>query len=378
MKIATKLIFGSGKISEINKELTEIGAHNLLLVTDKGIAKTEIMKQILELTENNFNTSVFDKVEPNPKDTTISKGLKFFKENNCDSVVGLGGGSSMDTAKAVAAMSRNPGKINQYEGIEKIKYPASPIMLVPTTAGTGSEVSRGAVITDTKRNYKMLVLSWHFAAKTAILDPKLTLSLPKKITAHTGLDALTHAIEAYVSSFSDPYTDLFSLEAIRLISKNIILVTRNGSNLDARSKMLMASNLAGIAMTNALLGNVHALAHSIGGHFDTPHGLTCALLLPEVMEFNSKEKPEKFAKIAKVMGKKTENISIMDAARKAIEAIEELKIELGIPKNLKITGVNEDNIDKIVESAAILPSNPRKTTKNDYKNILQNILEKGN
>jgi len=330
-----------------------------------------LLGEVIDRLGNVSKISIFDDVEPNPKDTTVEKGLGLFKEKNCDSILGLGGGSPMDTAKAIAAMSTNPGKINEYCGVGKLKNPAAPLLLIPTTAGTGSEVSRGAVITDSSRNYKMLILSWFLAPKVAILDPKLTVSLPPRTTAWTGVDALTHAMEAYVSTFANPITDVFALDAIRLISANLRKAVKNGKNLDARSNMLLGSLLAGVAMTNALLGNVHALAHPVGGHFDTPHGLTCAVLLPVVMEFNLEAIPKKFANIAEAMGKEVKDLSEKEAARKAIEAVRELCVDLEVPENLSELGVNKEAIPQMVKDAVILPSNPRETTKEDLAKLYE-------
>lgn len=327
------------------------------------------MEEVINRLGNVFKISIFDDVEPNPKDITVENGLRLFKEKNCDSILGLGGGSPMDTAKAIAAMSTNPGRINEYCGVGKLKNPAAPLLLIPTTAGTGSEVSRGAVITDSSRNYKMLILSWFLAPKVAILDPKLTVSLPPRTTAWTGVDALTHAIEAYVSTFANPITDIFALGAIRLISANLREAVKNGKNLDARSNMLLGSLLAGVATANARLGNVHALAHPVGGHFDTPHGLTCAVLLPIVMEFNLGAALKKFANIAEAMSKEVKGLSEKEAARKAIEAVRELCVDLEIPENLSELGVNEEAIPQMVKDAAILPSNPRETTKEDLAKL---------
>lgn len=318
--------------------------------------------------------TIFKDVVPNPKDTNVENGLRVLQENGCDSVLGVGGGSPMDTAKVIAAMATNPGKVVDYAGIDKFKNPAVPLALIPTTAGTGAEVSRSAMITSTSRNYKMLLLSWALSARIAILDPTLTLSTPPRTTAYVGMDAMSHAMESYVSKGANPLTEIFSLKSIELLHANMREAVKNGKNLEARTNMLLGSLLAGVSMANARLGNVHSLAHSLGGQFDVPHGLACAMLLPIVMEFNLDYSLEKFKKAAEAMGKDVSGLSARDAALKSVRAIEELCRDLGIPKDLSEYKISKSAIPQLVNDAVIFPVNPRPTTKEDLARLFEKVI----
>ncbi len=372
-KIAPKIVFGVNSLEKIKDELKAIGANKLLVVTDEGIIKAGLFGSI-EKYLGDFNVTVFKDVVPNPKDTNVESGLRVLQENGCDSVLGVGGGSPMDTAKVIAAMATNPGKVVDYAGIDKFKNPAVPLALIPTTAGTGAEVSRSAMITSTSRNYKMLLLSWALSARVAILDPTLTLSTPPRTTAYVGMDAMSHAMESYVSKGANPLTEIFSLKSIELLYANMREAVKNGKNLEARTNMLLGSLLAGVSMANARLGNVHSLAHSLGGQFDVPHGLACAMLLPIVMEFNLEHSLEKFKKAAEVMGKDVSGLSVRDAALKSVKAIEELCQDLGIPKNLSDCKISKSAIPQLVNDAVIFPVNPRPTTKEDLASLFEKVI----
>lgn len=372
-KIAPKIVFGVNSLEKIREELKGIGANRLLLVTDDGIIKAGLLTNI-ERYLSDFNLTVFKDVVPNPKDTNVEEGLQIFQENKCDSVLGVGGGSPMDTAKVIAAMATNPGKVVDYAGIDKFKNPAVPLALIPTTAGTGTEVSRSAMITATSRNYKMLILSWSLSARVTILDPTLTLSTPPRTTAYVGMDALSHAMESYVSKGANPITEIFSQKSIALLYANIREAVKNGKNLEARTNMLLGSLLAGVSVANARLGNVHSMAHPLGGQFDIPHGLACGMLLPIVMEFNLDFAMEKFKTAAELMGKDVSGLSAREAALSSVKAIEELCDDLGIPKNLSDYGISKSAIPRLVNDAVIFPVNPRPTTKEDLASLYEKII----
>lgn len=372
-RIVPKVIFGAGSVERIKDEIKGLGAEKILVVTDRGLVKAGLVKKVLELLKD-FETVVFEDVEPNPKDTNVEEGLRIFKGKKCDLMLGVGGGSPMDTAKAIAAMATNPGSLWDYSGVDKFKSSPIPLILVPTTAGTGSEVSRAAMITNTSTKQKTLFLSWHLTAKVAILDPNLTISLPPQITTWSGMDALSHAVESYISNLSTPISDLFAGRAIELIYRNIKEVVKNGKNVEARSNMLLGSLLAGVAVANARLGNVHTLAHSVGGQYDLPHGFICGILLPIVMEYNLNYSTEKFKKIAEILGERTQGLSPREAAQRGIKLIVELRDRLGLPKGLGEVGVKKNDIPQLVERSFIIPSNPRPTTKEDLFSLYERAI----
>lgn len=372
-KIAPKIVFGANSLEKIKEELKGIGANKLLLVTDEGIIKAGLLANI-EKHLSDFDLTIFKDVVPNPKDTNVEEGLQMLQENKCDSVLGVGGGSPMDTAKVIAAMATNPGKVADYAGMDKFKNPAVPLALIPTTAGTGTEVSRSAMITSTSRNYKMLILSWALSARVTILDPVLTLSTPPRTTAYVGMDAMSHAMESYVSKGANPLTEIFSQKSIELIYANLREAMRNGKNLEARTNLLLGSLMAGVSVANARLGNVHSMAHPLGGQFDIPHGLACAMLLPIVMEFNLDFSLEKFKTTAKIMSKDVNGLSAREAALSSVKAVEELCQDLGIPKTLSGYNIDKSAIPLLVNDAVIFPVNPRPTTKEDLANLYEKVI----
>ncbi|MEM2890056.1 MAG: iron-containing alcohol dehydrogenase [Candidatus Hadarchaeum sp.] len=363
-RIVPKIIFGPGSIDKAAEELRALGGNRILIVTDKGLMKTDLVKKLIDSLKG-LDLAVFDGVEPNPRDKDVENGLRILKEKNCDLVVGIGGGSPMDVAKIIAAMATNPGNLWEYRGIDKFKFPSLPLLLIPTTAGTGSEVSRAAMITASAEKKKTLFLSWHLTARTAILDPELTLKLPPSITIWSGMDALSHAIESYVSKMANPLTDMYAENAIALIVNNIEKAAKNGNEIENRSNMLLGSLLAGIATANARLGNVHGLAHAIGGKYDLPHGLLCGALLPVVMWHNLKFCVEKLRKIAAILGEDVSHLPPEKGAKRAVELIKELGKKLGLPEKLEDIGVKNEDIAELIEKTDIIPSNPRPTSKEE-------------
>ncbi|MGB9671523.1 MAG: iron-containing alcohol dehydrogenase family protein, partial [Candidatus Norongarragalinales archaeon] len=360
-RIAPKIIFGLGSVEKTADEVKTLGGSRVLIVTDKGLMKTDLIEKVIASLKN-VEFTIFDSVEPNPKDTNVAEGLELLRKKNCDLILGFGGGSPMDVAKMIAALATNPGNIWEYQGIEKFKSPPLPLILVPTTAGTGSEVSRAAMITNGRGRRKILFLSWHLTAKTAILDPELTTKLPPNLTIWSGMDALSHAVESYVSKMANPLTDMYSEKAISLIINNIERAVKNGDDAEARNNMLLGSLLAGIATANARLGNIHGMAHAIGGEYDLPHGLLCGSLLPVVTRYNLDYCAEKLKRIAEIMGENIKNLTTRQAAERAVELIEALCRKLGIPQKLEELGLKTDEISDLVEKTDIIPTNPRPTT----------------
>jgi len=315
----------------------------------------------------------YDGVLPNPPDTQVEEAAAIARSANVDLIVAVGGGSSIDSAKAINILLTNPSPINQYDGINTVKAPGKPLIAIPTTAGTASEVTAFSIVTDTARKKKMVIGGQFVGATLALADPLLTVAMPPGITASTGLDALTHAIEAYVSKNAMIPTDVLALKAIELIRNNIVKATREGSCVEARSAMLLGSMMAGFAFTNAVLGLVHSIAHPLSAHFNLPHGVANAIGLPHVMEYNMEAAPARFRDIAVAMGIDVAGMSDTAAAQAAVDLVKNLNKELGIP-TLKECGITRDMFDRIAEDALKEVStlfNPREPSKEDILAIME-------
>lgn len=370
------IVFGNGVISEIGVHVKKLNATKVLVTTDQGIVEAGLLSKLLEpLSAENIDYTVFDKIEPNPSIETVNKAAELGRD--CQLVIGFGGGSSIDVAKAVAILVTNGGNIEQYEGINNVKKPLLPIIAVPTTAGTGAEATPFAVITDTKNQWKMAIGSTYEIPCLAICDPELTMSLPPHLTASTGMDALTHAIESYTSLSNDPFSEALAAGAIKLIARSLrAAVAKGEANLDARYDMMLGSTMAATAFTNTILGICHSMAHPLGGVHQIGHGVANAIILPVIMEFNLIGNPEKFRDIAVFMGQEVSGLSLMDAAHKAVEAVNSLNKDIGIPK-LSELGVTEADIPKLAEEAmkgGDRHTNPRSTTIEDFKKLYEKAL----
>ncbi|MDO1476443.1 iron-containing alcohol dehydrogenase [Comamonas thiooxydans] len=374
--IPTRIQSGCGLAKETGKLLKPYGITKLLIVTDPGLRATPVVDVVLQsLKAAEIGYEIFSEVEPNPTTDVLDAAVAFIKQTGCDAVLGLGGGSSIDTAKGVAAMATNPGGILDYEGYEKLKATPLPLFVIPTTAGTGSECTASTVFTNTQTRFKTVIVSALLLPKLAILDAELTLKLPPEITAATGMDAMTHAIESYVSKQANPISQSMALHAIKLISQSLYKAYVVGSDVQAREDMLVGSLLAGMAFAQSKLGNVHAISHTFGGVFNIPHGIANAALLPYVIDFNIPACPEKFRDIAIAMGQDVSGLSAIDAARAVVKAVIELNAKLGIPSNTKDLGVNLGALPKMIEdsmrSGNVLV-NPRITRAHDVKLIIEN------
>jgi alcohol dehydrogenase class IV len=299
------------------------------------------------------------------------EGLKIFKEARAEFLIAVGGGSPIDTAKGISALARNPGKMSDFMGADKIPPMGAPLIAIPTTAGTGSEVTQLTIITDTVKNVKMLIASPNIMPRVALVDPMMTLQMPQGITTATGLDALTHAIEAYVSVKAQPITDTLALQAIRLISGNLRQAWSDGGNVEARTHMIIGSLLAGLAFSNSSVALVHGMARPIGAYFHVAHGISNAALLPTVIEFSILGNPRRYADIAEAMGEVTAGLSVLDAAYLAAKAVKRLNEDLKIP-TLKGLGVEEKKFKSVVSQMAVDTiasgspgNNPRKPTQEE-------------
>lgn len=367
---------GNGISENIGEIVKDLGAAKVLCIYDEGIERSGIASRLIDsLQQQGIKVFTYEKVTPNPSDSIVTDAAEYAREQEVDALVAIGGGSSIDCAKAVNILLTNPGPIHQYEGRDLVKNPTKPLIAVPTTAGTGSEVTAVTVVTDSKRLKKMIIGGQHCGATIAMLDPLLTVGLPAAVTAGTGMDALTHAIEAYISNGASIITDIHALKAIELLVENIYESTVNGSNTEARSNMLIGSLLAGIAFNTAGLGLVHAISHPISSHCGVPHGIANAVLLPYVLAFNSEEMSvqKRMKDIAASMGLLRQNSEEKEAAQIVVEKIQGLCDEVSIPR-LKEAGVEKAKFNQIAEDALRERSmmfTPRKATKEDIIKILE-------
>jgi len=364
--IPTVSLMGVGCSKETGAQAKALGATKLLIVTDAGLSKMGVADQIKsQLEAAGLQAVIFDGAEPNPTDTNVHDGVKAYQDNKCDGIVSLGGGSSHDCAKGVGMVIGNGGHIRDFEGVNKSTKPMPPFLAINTTAGTASEMTRFCIITNTDTHVKMAIVDWRCTPNIAINDPVLMVGKPPALTAATGMDALTHAVEAYVSTIATPITDACAIKAIELVAEFLAPAVANGQNLEARDKMAYAEYLAGMAFNNASLGYVHAMAHQLGGFYNLPHGVCNAILLPSVCEFNVISNPKRFADIAVAMGEDISGLATMDAAAKGIAAIRKLSKAIGIPAGLVDLGVKETDLRVMAENAmkdACMLTNPRTAT----------------
>ncbi|SFG34318.1 alcohol dehydrogenase [Desulfotomaculum arcticum] len=376
--IPTVNLMGVGSAKETTAQVKTMGGTNVLIVTDAFLAKSGMADEIKALVEAaGAKATVWGGAEPNPTDINVHDGLKVYKENNCDMIISLGGGSSHDCAKGIGIVATNGGNIREYEGVDKSTKAMPPFIAINTTAGTASEMTRFCIITDTSRKVKMAIVDWRVTPNIAINDPMLMVGMPPALTAATGMDALTHAVEAYVSTIATPVTDSAALMAIKLISENLRNAVANGTNMVARDKMAYAEFLAGMAFNNASLGYVHAMAHQLGGYYNLPHGVCNAILLPHVCNFNLIACPDRFAEIAVAMGENIEGLSTRAAADVAIESIQVLSADVGIPSGLTELNVKEEDLKIMAENAmkdACSFTNPRLATLEDVIQIYRNAM----
>ncbi|MTI84783.1 MAG: iron-containing alcohol dehydrogenase [Firmicutes bacterium] len=377
--IPTVNLMGVGAANEVGNQVKTLGGSKVLIVTDGFLGQSGGMADDIKAKVEAVGAQavIFSGAEPNPTDKNVADGLKFFQDNGCNMIISLGGGSSHDCAKGVGIVATNGGNIRDFEGIDQSSTAMPPFIAINTTAGTGSEMTRFCIITDTDRKVKMAIVDWRVTPNVAINDPLLMVGMPAGLTAATGMDALTHAVEAYVSVAATPVTDSAAVMAIKLISENLRNAVANGGNIEARDKMAYAEFLAGMAFNNASLGYVHAMAHQLGGYYNLPHGVCNAILLPHVSKFNIIACPERFADIAEFLGENTEGLSVRAAADKAIEAIKQLSVDVGIPSGLKELDVKEEDFKVMTENAmkdACSFTNPRIATFEDVMEIYRQAM----
>jgi len=376
--MAPEIIFGMEAISQVGESARRLGAKRVFVVTDDGVKNNSWVNKALGFIEQaGLEYTVWHGITSNPKDTEITGGVKQYLSSQCDSVVAIGGGSPIDAAKAVAILVSNGGKIQDYEGVNKITRPLPPMVMVPSTGGSGSEVSQFAIIVDKQRKKKMAIISRSLMPDIAIIDPQLLQTKDARLTAATGIDALSHAIESYVSLAANHLTDVRALEAIRLISENLRESVACRTNMQAKAAMAIASLQAGIAFSNAMLGATHAMTHQVDGLLDLHHGETNAVLLPYVMEFNLISCAEKYRQVAIAMGENVAGLNKQDAAEKAIQAVRRLVRDIGITYGLNAMGFKEEYIPELSKNAlddACIVTNPRDAGAEDLARIFYQAL----
>lgn len=375
-KNPTQITYGRGVINQLGNIIDKEDFKNVLIITDAGIVKAGLTEKLTRQL-NNHNYQIFDEVKTNPSVSNCDRALKALCDINADVVVAMGGGSSIDVAKAACLLATNGGSIVDYEGIDTFSHDILPLVAIPTTAGTASEVTTFAVITDEERQYKLTVGGVKLAPKWALIDPEVTKTLPKHITAATGLDALVHAIESYTSRMANPISKTLAREAMRRISRYLRQAVYNGENIVARENMLMGSLLAGLAFNNTRLGNCHAMSHPVSAIFGVPHGVANSILIPHVMKYNALAVPELYADIAEDLGENIDGLTMMEKAEAAIRAIKKLSKDIGIPERLSDYNVEKNQIEQMAKDAMLSGNilvNPRKTTLNDVIELYKNAM----
>ena len=369
----TKLLFGEGCSDDVGKWLKELGGSKVLLVTDEGIVKVGLAEQIRNRIQNEELTVItYSEVRENPTVRNVHEGRDLIIKEKIDGIVAVGGGSSMDAAKAMSILSVHDGSITEYElGLRPFRQSGPPLVAVPTTSGTGSEATMGAVITDQETHRKFDVVDPLMAPTLSLVDPLLTVSLPAALTGATGMDALTHAIEGYTATLASPLTDALHREAIELLGKYLLRAYGDGSDKEARKNVMMASMIAGVGFPNSGLGAVHGLSLPLGGHFNIPHGIANAIMLPHVMAYNLSSCPQKFGDIANALDKKN------NEPAEAVESVYQLRKALNIPV-LRSYNIETEDIPSLAKDAlgrnSNCVTNPREVTEEDAKELYKRAL----
>lgn len=364
---------GAGCLNQAAEAIQAQGFKQGLIVTDSILNKIGMVKQVQDLlSQHGVSTVIFDGTQPNPTVDNVNRGLAILEQHQCDFVVSLGGGSPHDCAKGIALVAANGGQISDYEGVDQSAKPMLPLIAINTTAGTASEMTRFCIITDEQRHIKMAIVDKHTTPFISVNDPELMLAKPAFLTAATGMDALTHAIEAYVSIAATPITDAVAIKAIELIQAHLRQAVTHGDDLEAREQMAYAQFMAGMAFNNASLGYVHAMAHQLGGFYDLPHGVCNAILLPHVQRFNAQVCPERLRDVAKAMGGDVSELTAEQGAQAAIDAIIQLAQDVGIPSGISQLGAKLEDIPVLADNAlkdACGFTNPKQATHEEISAI---------
>jgi 1,3-propanediol dehydrogenase len=372
--VIPEIIFGQGALSQIGESASRSGASKVFVVTDQGLIEAGWVDKALHFLRNaGLKYEIFSSITSNPKDFQVAEGVAHYLRSGCDALVAVGGGSPADTAKAIAMLATNGGTLRDFEGINKIRHPLPPMVIAPSTAGTGTEVTQFAIIVDHRRRLKMSIISKSLIPDIAIIDPELLATKSPQLAAATGMDALSHAIEAYTSLAATPLTDIHALNAIRLIFGNLRQAVHDRQDMEANHNMAMASLNAGIAFSNAILGVGHAMTHQVDGLLDTHHGETNAILLPHVMQFNLPVCHDKFVDIARAMDLRPHREAQEEnLAEQAIQAVRELGRDIGLKQKLSAVGLQKKNIGTLSQNAlndACLVTNPRNANAEEIEQL---------
>lgn len=376
--VAPEFIFGVGARKRVAYYARNMMARRVFLVSDPGVIAAGWMQDVRdELTEAGIDSVLFKDVSPNPRDYEVMAGAALFARERCDVIVAVGGGSAIDCAKAIGIVHANGRSITAFEGVDRVEVPGPPLICIPTTAGTSADISQFCIIVNTAGRYKMAIISKTVIPEVALVDPETTLTMDPYLTACTGLDALTHAIEAFVSTASSPVVDVHALAAIRLIWDNLEQAVADPKSMPARENMLLASLQAGLAFSNASLGAVHAMAHSVGGYLDLAHGECNALLLEHVVRFNIEASPERFRQVGEAMSIDMRGMTERERAKRITTALSDMRRRIGIPDSLGARGVHVTDIPELTVHAlsdACLVTNPRRANSADIKSIYGDAL----
>ncbi|MDM8566544.1 iron-containing alcohol dehydrogenase [Candidatus Halobeggiatoa sp. HSG11] len=376
--VAPEFIFGTEARKMAGRYAQQLGGRKALIVTDPGVIKVGWTQEVGDSLENaGIPFTLYSNVSPNPRDGEVMRGAEFYRQEGCNVIVAVGGGSVLDCAKGIGIVSTNGGNILKYEGVDQVKIPMPPLICVPTTGGTSADVSQFAIINNTKELIKIAIISKAVVPDVALIDPMTLITMDPYLSACTGMDALVHAIEAFVSNASSPFTDVHALEGIRLISSNLIKSVQTPDDIELRGKIMLGSLEAGLAFSNASLGGVHAMAHSLGGFKDLPHGECNAMLLRFVMDFNFNVAPEKYLRIGEAMGLDLRGMTMNHKRAKILKQIEHIARAVGINKTLGISGVRSVDVSQLASKAIKDPcivTNPRHPKKRDIEVIYEEAL----
>nr|WBO82709.1 iron-containing alcohol dehydrogenase [Streptomyces sp. SBE_14.2] len=373
-----EIVFGPGSLTELGHCALRLGGRRPFLVTDPGLmAAGWADEAVAHLRRAGLRPVMWSDLTPNPKDHEVQGGYERYVESGCDVIVGVGGGSVIDAAKGVAILSGNGGRILDYEGVDRVVHPIPPTVMVPSTSGTGADVSQFAVITDTTAHIKITIVSRTLVPDISVIDPRLLTTMPPWLNAATGLDALTHAIEAFVSRAHNPLTDMHALHAVELIMGNLLRTQLEPKDFGARLAMAQAALHAGMAFTNAILGATHAMSHQVGGLLDAPHGVVNGVLLPHVIRFNAEAWPDRFVALGKAAGLPTAGVPAYEVAARLADLVRALADDVGVPKGLSSLGVVEGDVPVLARTTlkdACMATNPRIVELRDVETLFREAL----
>ncbi len=375
---APEVVFGHGSLAEAGYAARRLGARRPLVVTDPGIVAAGWLDELLgHLREARLQPVVWHDLTPNPKDREIAAGYEFYLEQGADVIIAVGGGSCIDAAKGIAILSTNGGDVLDYAGVDMVTRPIPPLLMIPSTSGTGADVSQFCIVTDTTRSVKVTIMGRALVPDLSIIDPRLLMTMPEWLTAATGLDALTHGIESYVSLAHNPLADIHALNAVGLVTRNLHTTILRPADEPAREGMAQASLNAGLAFTNAILGATHAMSHQVGGLLDAPHGVVNGVLLPHVIRYNARATPDRFIALARAAGLAVDGMPGVEAADLLAEHVRALADDVGVPRGLRELGVDESVLSRLATTTlddACLTTNPRSANSEELVALFRQAL----